>query len=115
MCDCGDPEAWKEQGNCSKHGGFLKEDDILDCQTKRSIVREFKRFMYYAIQGLEINNENKKARNHISKQVLDLIKGVGMLNKKYSTIACLFGRAFYEKFSVDFEDAKLWHKCISPV
>lgn len=67
MCDCGDPEAWKEQGNCSKHGGFLEEDNILSEETKRKIVKEFKRFLYYVIQALELNKNCKSARIKISE------------------------------------------------
>lgn len=115
MCDCGDPEAWKEQGNCSKHGGFLEEDNILSEETKRKIVKEFKRFLYYVIQALELNKNCKSARIKISEQLLDLVKGVMKLNKKYATIACLFGKAFYEPFSKDFEGVKLWHRCTASI
>jgi hypothetical protein len=59
------------------------------------------------VQAIELNQNNKKLRNHISKQMHDLIKGVMNLNTRFKTIACLFGKAFCEPYSKDFEEAKL--------
>lgn len=115
MCDCGDPEAWKEQGNCTKHGGFLEEDDRLEPEIKLNLITEFKRFVYYIVQALELNSTNKTVRNHISKQFFDLIKGVMKLNQNYVTIACQFGKAFCQTYESSFEDVKLWHRCTCAV
>jgi len=54
MCDCGDTEAWKPEGNCKRHSGFVQEDDRISPIQKRKIIAEFKRSIYYLVQYVEI-------------------------------------------------------------
>ena len=113
MCDCGDPEAWKAHGNCKDHSGFLQEDNILDEQTKRKMIVEFKRFIYYLVQMIELNPKNKNVINNVSKLFHELITGVIKLKERYVTLVIQFGKAFCETYKQDFEGVKNWHDCTS--
>ena len=115
MCDCGDPDAWRPEGNCSKHNGFIKEDNIMSEEVKDKLVKAFKRLLFYIIQGLEKNRGLKKARQFYSKNLLDLLNYLKSVRDELPTIACFLGRGFRETFTKDFGTAenpvKLSHKC----
>lgn len=51
-CDCGDPEAWSEEGFCTKHTGKVKEVEIPPEESKFSrqlLLELFYLFSYYKI------------------------------------------------------------------
>lgn len=76
MCDCGDTEAWKPQGNCKKHSGFVSEDDRMNSEMKRKFIKEFKRCLYYFVQFVERNKESRKLLDFAGKKLVELIQGV---------------------------------------
>ena len=39
MCDCGDIEVWKEQGNCTNHTGYIQEDSYIPGENKERFVK----------------------------------------------------------------------------
>lgn len=113
MCDCGDPEAWKAHGNCSDHSGFLQEDNILDEACKRKMIVEFKRFIYYIVQAIELNPNSTAVVKNASQLFHELIAGVIKLKEKYVTLVIQFGKAFCETFARDFDGVQHLHDCTS--
>lgn len=112
MCDCGDPDAWKAQGNCSQHNGFINEDDYMPPEVKSKFLSTFKKCIYYTIQGFELNR-TKKFQKKYSKCFKNFIEVCNALREQYPTLACLMGRAFCEDFSTDeIEEITLNHNCL---
>ena len=115
MCDCGDPDAWKSEGNCVKHNGFIQEDEFMPQDLKDSFVQNFKRMVYYIVRGIELNSQSPRAVKFYSKQFVDLIEFCLEIREEFTTLACLLGKAFYETFEKDFGGAeapfKLNHSC----
>jgi Putative zinc finger in N-recognin (UBR box) len=49
MCDCGDPEAWKKEGNCSKHSGFNDKVAPLPKDIEQELTASVKLGFYYIL------------------------------------------------------------------
>lgn len=112
MCDCGDPDAWKAEGNCINHNGFIKEDEFMPKEMKKNFIFAFKRAIYYLVLGFELNR-GKNMRKKYSKDFLSFIEMCSGLKEEYPTLACLMGRAFCEKFGEGEEnnEISLYHNC----
>ncbi|KAL4461517.1 hypothetical protein ABPG74_016141 [Tetrahymena malaccensis] len=64
-CDCGDIEAWKKEGFCSDHKGFLTKEQLsieqINKKYRENIIHGFKYLFYYIFSQIEdlISNTQK--------------------------------------------------------
>lgn len=115
MCDCGDPDAWKPEGNCKHHNGFISEDEYMSSELKMGFINSVKRFVFYIVQGLEINSKFKLMRTKYSRCFQQLVDMLKSLKEEYSTMACLIGRALCQTYDDNIEgiegEFQLNHNC----
>jgi len=79
MCDCGDPEAWRQEGNCSDHTGFTN-DNFLELDLSEEFIQQFTtgwlRCFYYLFYYLERPSNTTKYNLHVTKIMLEIFRNM---------------------------------------
>lgn len=73
VCDCGDPDGWKEKGNCHKHSGPLRSVDRLRLDLQRSFSRQLIEQLFGLIY-----------RAYISKEGVEMVREKDTKEKLFS-------------------------------
>ena len=116
MCDCGDPEAWRLEGNCSDHSGFTNEELVLPKEFKENFVRGFRRCMYYLFYYLERPCNNKTYNKYVADCILHIFESLRKLFNQYPKLSLLIAECMImpANFALGTENEnkfKMWHCC----
>ena len=112
-CDCGDPEAFKEQGFCKDHPGYAKFNPI---QSLNNIPEEFqKRFMdgfgkalHYLFLLIDMLGLSIQTNKLFDSVLISMISGISDVVEYNASVNLLLCKLLSSKMN---EDIKLYHKC----
>ncbi|KRX08492.1 hypothetical protein PPERSA_12973 [Pseudocohnilembus persalinus] len=133
MCDCGDIEAWKKEGFCSDHQGFIQEDKInlneLPEQFRNNFFAIFGEIIYqvvylveqfqkWKLKDISRKNLNRFVQSHprISNIIEFLFATLDMILGKSMLLTALLQK-FLNSYFQDFNSANnlpftiLQHNC----
>lgn len=116
MCDCGDPEAWRLEGNCSDHSGFSDQELKLPQEFKTNFINGFRRCMYYLFYYLERPINNNTYNRHVSSCILSVFENLRKLFALYPKLSLLIAECMIipANFALGTEHEnkfKMWHDC----
>lgn len=122
MCDCGDLEAWKENGFCDDHKGFkgnehIQEDEFkFPVGFKKKFEEGFLMGFHYQLYYLERPDNSTKFNKAVCDCIINLLGKSEFLMKKYPRLSDLIANLLitpsnYALKTSNWEKYGLWHNC----
>ena len=113
MCDCGDHEAWMNQGFCKHHTGFLRNLNLNEFSLgdRMKMTTGLHKAVYYIFQGLE-TSQTRQERLYFSFLMQALIEALTLIIDTEKHMSVILGEAMTQKLNENFKNGiRVLHNC----